>query len=111
LVPDTKWRFAEDIRREAGVLTGAVGMIPNCPGDQIIRGGHADVVILARQFLRDPYWPLIAARRLGTTSNGRSSTSGPKLIGFHARVAKPALSGTEGRLGGVFFTLATPSLW
>jgi 2,4-dienoyl-CoA reductase-like NADH-dependent reductase (Old Yellow Enzyme family) len=33
--------------------------------DQIIRSGQADVVILARQFLREPYWPLLAARALG----------------------------------------------
>jgi 2,4-dienoyl-CoA reductase-like NADH-dependent reductase (Old Yellow Enzyme family) len=33
--------------------------------DQIIRSGQADVVFLARQFLRDPYWPLTAARALG----------------------------------------------
>jgi 2,4-dienoyl-CoA reductase-like NADH-dependent reductase (Old Yellow Enzyme family) len=33
--------------------------------DQIIRSRQADVVILARQFLRDPYWPLLAARALG----------------------------------------------
>ena len=58
--------FAERIRREAGVLTGAVGMITDpAQADQIIRTGQADVVILARQFLRDPYWPLLAARALG----------------------------------------------
>jgi len=58
--------FAERIRREAEVFTGAVGMITE-PGqaDAIIRSGQADVVFLARQFLRDPYWPLIAARALG----------------------------------------------
>ena len=57
--------FAERIRREAGVLTGAVGMITDpAQADQIIRSGQADVVFLARQFLRDPYWPLIAARSL-----------------------------------------------
>ena len=58
--------FADAIRRRAGVLTGAVGMITEpAQADQIIRSGQADVVILARQFLRDPYWPLIAARSLG----------------------------------------------
>jgi len=58
--------FAERIRREAGILTGAVGMITDPPqADQIIRSGQADVVVLARQFLRDPYWPLLAARALG----------------------------------------------
>jgi 2,4-dienoyl-CoA reductase-like NADH-dependent reductase (Old Yellow Enzyme family) len=48
------------------VLTGAVGMITDpAQADQIIRTGQADVVFLARQFLREPYWPLLAARALG----------------------------------------------
>ncbi len=57
--------FAERIRREAKVMTGAVGMIiaPE-QADQIIRNGQADTVLLARQFLRDPYWPLHAAQAL-----------------------------------------------
>jgi 2,4-dienoyl-CoA reductase-like NADH-dependent reductase (Old Yellow Enzyme family) len=58
--------FAERIRREAGILTGAVGMI-TAPqqAEQIISGGQADAVLLARELLRDPYWPLRAARELG----------------------------------------------
>jgi 2,4-dienoyl-CoA reductase-like NADH-dependent reductase (Old Yellow Enzyme family) len=57
--------FAEEIRRATGVLTGAVGMITQpAQADQIIGSEQADVVFLARQFLRDPYWPLIAAREL-----------------------------------------------
>jgi 2,4-dienoyl-CoA reductase-like NADH-dependent reductase (Old Yellow Enzyme family) len=57
--------FADRIRREAGVPTGAVGMI-TAPeqADQIIRMGQADVVLLAREMLRDPYWPLHAAEAL-----------------------------------------------
>jgi 2,4-dienoyl-CoA reductase-like NADH-dependent reductase (Old Yellow Enzyme family) len=58
--------FAEKIRRESGVPTGAVGVITDpAQADQIIRSGQADVVVLARQFLRDPYWPLLAAHALG----------------------------------------------
>jgi 2,4-dienoyl-CoA reductase-like NADH-dependent reductase (Old Yellow Enzyme family) len=58
--------FAEEVRREANVLTAAVGMITEpAQADQIVRSGQADVVVLARQFLRDPYWPLIAAHALG----------------------------------------------
>ncbi len=58
--------FAERIKREAGILTGAVGMITDpAQADTIIRSSQADLVILARQFLRDPYWPLTAARALG----------------------------------------------
>jgi 2,4-dienoyl-CoA reductase-like NADH-dependent reductase (Old Yellow Enzyme family) len=57
--------FAERIRAEAGIATAAVGMI-TAPeqADQIIRTGQADIVFLAREFLRDPNWPLHAALRL-----------------------------------------------
>src|SRR5262249_37243228 len=66
LAPGYQVPFAERIRREAGILTGAVGLITEPrQADAIIRAGQADVVFLARQFLRDPYWPLIAARALG----------------------------------------------
>jgi 2,4-dienoyl-CoA reductase-like NADH-dependent reductase (Old Yellow Enzyme family) len=58
--------FAEQIRREAKIKTGAVGMIRSAEqADHILRSGQADVVMLARQLLRDPYWPLTAARALG----------------------------------------------
>jgi 2,4-dienoyl-CoA reductase-like NADH-dependent reductase (Old Yellow Enzyme family) len=64
--PGYQVTFAEKIRREAGIPTGAVGMITDpIQADQIIRSGQADVVIMARQFLRDPYWPLLAAHALG----------------------------------------------
>jgi 2,4-dienoyl-CoA reductase-like NADH-dependent reductase (Old Yellow Enzyme family) len=58
--------FAERLRREARIPTGAVGLI-TAPeqADESIRAGRADLVLLARQFLRDPYWPLHAAQRLG----------------------------------------------
>ena len=50
--------FAERIRHEAGILTAAVGMITTAEqADQIIRTGQADLVFLARELLRDPYWP------------------------------------------------------
>ncbi|HEY3622672.1 MAG TPA: oxidoreductase [Roseiarcus sp.] len=58
--------FAERIRREANVATAAVGMITApAQADQIIRNDQADLVLLAREMLRDPYWPLRAARELG----------------------------------------------
>ena len=58
--------FAERIRREAGILTGAVGLITTPQqADEIIRSGKADLVLLARGFLSDPYFPLHAARALG----------------------------------------------
>jgi 2,4-dienoyl-CoA reductase-like NADH-dependent reductase (Old Yellow Enzyme family) len=58
--------FAERIRREAGIATGAVGLITQpAQADEIIREGRADLVLLARELLRDPYWPLHAADALG----------------------------------------------
>ncbi len=58
--------FAERIRREAGILTGAVGLITEpSHAEQIVAGGQADAVLLARELLRDPYFPLRAARELG----------------------------------------------
>ena len=58
--------FSAQVRRDAGVLTGTVGMITSpAQADQIIRNGEADIVLLAREFLRDPYWPLHAAHALG----------------------------------------------
>ena len=58
--------FAERIRREAGVATAAVGMITApAQADQIVRTGQADLVLLARELLREPYWPLRAAQELG----------------------------------------------
>jgi len=57
--------FAAAIRAKAGVPTGAVGLITEpYQAEQIIATGQADVVLLAREFLRDPHWPLHAARRL-----------------------------------------------
>jgi 2,4-dienoyl-CoA reductase-like NADH-dependent reductase (Old Yellow Enzyme family) len=58
--------FAERIRQEAGIATGAVGLISEArQADAIVRDGRADAVLIARQSLRDPYWPLRAARELG----------------------------------------------
>jgi 2,4-dienoyl-CoA reductase-like NADH-dependent reductase (Old Yellow Enzyme family) len=58
--------FAERIRKETGVPTGAVGMITEpAQADAIIHGGQADMVLLAREMLRDPYWPVHAASALG----------------------------------------------
>ncbi len=63
--PGYQTQFAERIRREAKIMTGAVGMITSAAqADHIIQTGQADAVIMAREFLRDPYWPLRAAREL-----------------------------------------------
>jgi len=62
LGPGYQTPFAERIRREAGILTGAVGMITAPEQAQhIIATGQADIVLLARELLREPYWPLRAA--------------------------------------------------
>ena len=64
--PGYQTPFAARIRREANILTGAVGMITSsAQAEQIIATGCADAVLLARELLRDPYWPLRAARELG----------------------------------------------
>jgi 2,4-dienoyl-CoA reductase-like NADH-dependent reductase (Old Yellow Enzyme family) len=64
--PGYQLPFADRIRREAGIATGTVGMIVQAAqADQIVRNGQADLVLLARELLRDPYWPLHAAAELG----------------------------------------------
>jgi 2,4-dienoyl-CoA reductase-like NADH-dependent reductase (Old Yellow Enzyme family) len=58
--------FAERIRHEAGIPAATVGLITSpAQADHIIRTGQADVVLLGRELLRNPYWPLAAARELG----------------------------------------------
>ena len=65
LSPGYQVPFAEAIRRDAGIATGAVGLI-NEPqqAEAIISSGQADAVLLARAFLRDPYWTRHAALAL-----------------------------------------------
>jgi 2,4-dienoyl-CoA reductase-like NADH-dependent reductase (Old Yellow Enzyme family) len=64
--PGYQTPFAAEIRREAEIATAAVGLITEAEqADRIIRGGEADLVLLARGVLRDPYWPLHAAKQLG----------------------------------------------
>lgn len=70
LGPGYQVPFAERIRRDAGILTAAVGLITDpAQADEIIRTGQADLVMLARQLLRDPYWPLKAAQALGVATS------------------------------------------
>ena len=58
--------FAERIRKEADILTGAVGLITTVQqAEQILERHQADLVIFARHLLRDPYFPLHAAKELG----------------------------------------------
>ena len=63
--PGFQSEFAARIRREAGIATAAVGMITSpAQADHLIRSGQADLVLLGRELLRDPYWPLHAAQAL-----------------------------------------------
>ena len=62
--------FAERIRREAGIATGAVGLITEpADAEAIVAEGRADLVLLERELLRDPYWPHYAARALGAQTD------------------------------------------
>ncbi len=63
--PGYQTPFAEEIRKQAQIPTGAVGMITQAAqAEHILRTGQADLVFLARELLRDPYWPLRAAQEL-----------------------------------------------
>ncbi len=58
--------FAQAVRRDVGIATAAVGLITTAEqAEQIVANGQADVVLLGRELLRDPYWPLHAAQQLG----------------------------------------------
>lgn len=62
--------FAERIRREAGIPTGAVGLITAAAqAEEILASCRADLVLIAREFLRDPYFPLRAAQLLGENAS------------------------------------------
>lgn len=58
--------LAERIRKEAGVMTAVVGRITDpVQADSILTNGRADLVLIGREFMRDPYWPIHAATVLG----------------------------------------------
>lgn len=66
LGPGYQVPFAEQVRRDAGIATAAVGLITEAAqANEIIQSGRADLVLLARELLRDPHWPLHAAQQLG----------------------------------------------
>ena len=68
--PGYQTPFSDRIRNAAGIMTGAVGMITEPQqADDIIREGKADIVLLARAFLRGPYWPYRAAKALSFKSD------------------------------------------
>lgn len=58
--------YAEKIRNEAGIATGAVGLISEpLHAEEILKNGRADLILIGRELLRDPYWPYRAALKLG----------------------------------------------
>jgi len=66
LGPGYQVLFAESIRKETGIRTGAVGLITEAKqANEIIQSGKADLVLIARESLRNPYFPLTAAKELG----------------------------------------------
>jgi 2,4-dienoyl-CoA reductase-like NADH-dependent reductase (Old Yellow Enzyme family) len=70
LGPGYQVPFAARVRKETGMPTAAVGMITEAKqANSIIANGEADMVLLAREMLRDPYWPLHAAAALGETAS------------------------------------------
>ncbi|MFA6276653.1 MAG: NADPH dehydrogenase NamA [Pedobacter sp.] len=66
LSPGYQVQFAEAIKKQTGVLTGAVGLITEAQqAETILQNGQADLIFIAREFLRNPYFPLHAAFELG----------------------------------------------
>lgn len=85
--PGYQVRFAARVRREAGVPSGTVGLITTAPqAEQILVGGEADLILMARELLRDPYFPLHAALQLGVdlpwpVQYDRAKPAGPPTAG------------------------------
>lgn len=64
--PGYQVAFAETIRKKSDIPTAAVGIITEAKqAEEILQKGQADFILMAREFLRDPYWPLHAAKTLG----------------------------------------------
>jgi NADPH2 dehydrogenase len=69
--PGYQVSFADKIRSEANIATGAVGLITKgIQAEEILKNGRADLIFLARELLRDPYWPRTAAKELGVELEG-----------------------------------------
>lgn len=69
--PGYQVKYAETIRDGADIATGAVGLITTgIQAEEILQNERADLVFLARELLRDPYWPRTAAKELGVTIEG-----------------------------------------
>jgi NADPH2 dehydrogenase len=65
--PGYQVNFAETIKHQAEIATGAVGLITSpLHAEEILQNDRADLILIARELLRDPYWPYRAAKELGT---------------------------------------------
>ncbi|HSI67210.1 MAG TPA: NADPH dehydrogenase NamA [Planococcus sp. (in: firmicutes)] len=65
--PGYQVNFAETIKHQADIATGAVGLITSpLHAEEILQNDRADLILIARELLRDPYWPYRAAKELGT---------------------------------------------
>ncbi|MHC0036018.1 NADPH dehydrogenase NamA [Pseudoneobacillus sp. C159] len=68
--PGYQVRYAEKIKHESGIPTGAVGLITTgIQAEEILQNERADLIFIARELLRDPYWPRTAAKELGAKIN------------------------------------------
>ncbi len=66
VAPNYQVSFAAEIRKQAEIPTGAVGMITDAKqAEEILQNGEADAILMAREFLREPYFPFTAAKELG----------------------------------------------
>jgi 2,4-dienoyl-CoA reductase-like NADH-dependent reductase (Old Yellow Enzyme family) len=99
--PNYQVGFAERVRREAGVASGAVGQIATrTQADAIVAEGRADLVLLGKALLRDPYWPLHAARALGVGAALAAYTTPGRVGSTGAARARPCPTPVEeARLG------------
>lgn len=68
LSPGYQVPFAAEIKKQTGIITGSVGLITTAAqAEEILNSNQADAILLARELLRDPYWPLHAAKELGAS--------------------------------------------
>jgi 2,4-dienoyl-CoA reductase-like NADH-dependent reductase (Old Yellow Enzyme family) len=100
LGPGFQAPFAARIRREAAVATAAVGMITEpAQANELVEKGEADLVLLAREMLRDPYWPLHAAIALGETASWPKQylRAAPAHSPARTEAARPSLDAPAAR--------------
>ena len=70
VAPNFQVPFAKEIRAQVGIPTGAVGLITEPKqAEEILDKGEADAILIAREFLRDPYFPFRAAQELNATAD------------------------------------------